>query len=167
EIAAAREVLTGLSAIADERAESSSYVVLRLHLCELSLRAGELPTAAELLDEWAESMGRESPIPTAYRRCRALLAAARGLPGEAESWAAEATARVEEGESRWDLLEASRALGLAALLSHEPERAAESLRAVWEHIEREGVEEPGAFPVAADLVEALLELGEQIGRAHV
>jgi DNA-binding NarL/FixJ family response regulator len=30
---------------------------------------------------------------------------------------------------------------------------------VWEHTEREGVEEPGEFPVAPDLVEALLETG--------
>ena len=32
--------------------------------------------------------------------------------------------------------------------------------AVWEHTQREGVEEPGAFPVAPELVEALVELGE-------
>ena len=38
--------------------------------------------------------------------------------------------------------------------------AAEQLRAVWEHTLREGVDEPGAFPVAPDLVEALVELGE-------
>ena len=35
----------------------------------------------------------------------------------------------------------------------------ESLRTVWEHTQREGVEEPGAFPVAPELVEALVELG--------
>jgi DNA-binding NarL/FixJ family response regulator len=33
-----------------------------------------------------------------------------------------------------------------------------SLRVVWEHTEREDVEEPGLFPVAPDLVEALVEL---------
>ena len=31
---------------------------------------------------------------------------------------------------------------------------------MWEHAEREGVEEPGVFPVAPDLVEALAEAGE-------
>jgi DNA-binding CsgD family transcriptional regulator len=46
------------------------------------------------------------------------------------------------------------------LQEHEPEPAAESLRAVWQHTEREGITEPGAFPVAPDLVEALVELGE-------
>ena len=31
---------------------------------------------------------------------------------------------------------------------------------MWDHTRREGVEEPGAFPVAPDLVTALAELGE-------
>ena len=63
--------------------------------------------------------------------------------------------------SGWQLLEALRARGIAALLAHEPARAAESLGAVWERTQREGVDEPGAFPVAPDLVEGLVELGEQ------
>ena len=95
-----------------------------------------------------------------YERCRALLAAGRGLPDEAERWAAEALARAEATGIGWDRLEALRARGIGALLAHEPARAAESLRAVWEHMQREGVDEPGVFPVAPDLVEALVELGE-------
>ena len=81
-----------------------------------------------------------------YERCRALLAAGRGLPDEAERWAAEAIARAEAIGVRWDWLEALRARGIAALLAHEPARAAESLRAVWEHTQREGVDEPGRVP---------------------
>jgi len=57
-------------------------------------------------------------------------------------------------------LEAQRILGLAKLIAHEPGPAVESLHAVWEHAERAGVEEPGVFPVAPDLVEGLVELGE-------
>jgi DNA-binding NarL/FixJ family response regulator len=96
----------------------------------------------------------------AYERCRALLAAGRGNISEAERWAAETMARAEETAVRWDRLEALRARGLAALLAHEPAKAAESLREVWEHAQREGVDEPGVFPVAPILVEALAELGE-------
>jgi DNA-binding CsgD family transcriptional regulator len=59
----------------------------------------------------------------------------------------------------WNLLEALRARGLAALLDHDPDRAAESLAHVWAHCQRQGVDEPAEFPVAADLVEALAELG--------
>jgi DNA-binding CsgD family transcriptional regulator len=58
------------------------------------------------------------------------------------------------------MLEALRARGVAALLSREPARAAESLRAVWERTEREGVRDPGTYPVAPDLVEALVEAGD-------
>ena len=38
--------------------------------------------------------------------------------------------------------------------------ARESLGVVWDHCCREGVDELGAFPVAPELVEALVELGE-------
>ena len=95
-----------------------------------------------------------------YERCRALLAAGRGAPEEAERWAAEAIARARATGVRWDELEALRARGIAALLEHEPARAVEALRAVWEHTQREGVDEPGVFPVAPDLVEALVALRE-------
>src|SRR5262249_35418810 len=48
---------------------------------------------------------------------------------------------------------------LAALLDRDPERASSILGEIWEHTRRAGVEEPGAFPVAGDLVEALVEAG--------
>ena len=154
----ARALLTELTAIADENGESYSYSLQRLHLCELELRIGDFDAAERLLDEWAEATERVMwPM---YERCRALVAAGRGLPEEAERWAADALARAEATGIGWDRLEALRARGVAALLAHEPARAAESLRAVWEHTQREGVEEPGVFPVAPELVEALVELGE-------
>src|SRR5262249_58252516 len=59
----------------------------------------------------------------------------------------------------WDRLEALRVIGVMALLERGAERAIESLGSVWEHMQREGVEDPGAFPVAGDLVEALAEVG--------
>jgi len=161
DVVEARAVLTQLLSLADERGEPVSYTLQRLHVCELELRAGGWEAASRLLDEWAESSDRELLVWPMYERCRALAAAGRGLPDEAEQWAAEAIARAETTGVRWDLLEALRARGIAALLKHEPQRAAASLRRVWEHTEREGIDEPGAFPVAADLVEALVELGER------
>jgi DNA-binding CsgD family transcriptional regulator len=95
-----------------------------------------------------------------YERCRALHAAGLGLPDEAARLADDAIERSEASGVGWDLLESLRARGITALLAHEPERAAESLRTVWEHTQREGVDEPGVFPVAPELVEALVELGE-------
>ncbi len=60
--------------------------------------------------------------------------------------------------SVWDELHARHARGIAALIESAPDRALEDLSAVWEHCEREGVLDPGAFPVAPDLVETLVEL---------
>ena len=51
-----------------------------------------------------------------------------------------------------------RVRGLAALLGHEPRRAADLLSGVWAHTQRAGVEDPGVFPAAPDLVEALVEI---------
>src|SRR5262249_1238324 len=90
-------------------------------------------------------------------------------PGDAAAWRGEpagtaelATKVLEPAESSargWDWLEAARATPIAALLERDPERASTSLGAVWEHTLRAGVDDPGAFPVAGDLVEALVELG--------
>jgi DNA-binding CsgD family transcriptional regulator len=156
----AREILTRYLLLADQRGEPSSYALQRLHVCELELRAGAWDPAARLLDEWAQSTDRDLLFWPMYERCRALLAAGRGLADEAERWATEAIARAEASGCEWDRLEALRALGMAALLSHQPDRAVDCLREVWEHTLREGVDEPGVFPAAPDLVEALVELGE-------
>ena len=78
-----------------------------------------------------------------------------------QRWATPALADAEARGYRWHALEARRALGTAALLRHDPAQAADLLRPVWAHTVCEGIDEPGAFPVAGDLVEALVELGEQ------
>jgi DNA-binding CsgD family transcriptional regulator len=160
EMQQARENLTRYLLLADERGEPSSYALQRLHVCELELRAGAWDAAARLLDEWAQSTDRDLLFWPMLERCRALLGAGRGLPDEAERWATEAIARAGATGCQWDRLEALRALGMAALVAHDPKRAVESLRPVWEHTLREGVNEPGVFPVAPDLVEALVELRE-------
>jgi ATP/maltotriose-dependent transcriptional regulator MalT len=145
---------------ADERGELPSYAWVQLHLCELELRAGNWAAAARRLDELAHTSEGELFVVPVVPRCRALLSAGRGEPEEAEEFSLEAIARAEAVGTQWDWLEAHRARGLAALLAHDPGRAVESLRTVWEHIVREGVDDPGVFPVAPELVEALLEVGE-------
>jgi DNA-binding CsgD family transcriptional regulator len=159
EVDEARAILTRFLTLADERGEEVSYALQRMNLCDLELRAGEWDAAERLLDEWAESADRRLLISATYERSRALLAAGRGDPAEAERWAAKALAGAEPGGYRWQVLEARRARGLGALVAYDPARAEEDCRVVWEHTQREGVDEPGAFPVAPDLVEALVELG--------
>jgi DNA-binding CsgD family transcriptional regulator len=158
----ARAAFRRLLALAEERGETQFGAVLTLHLCELELRAGDLREASRMLDEWAESGAMEGQQ-TAHPRCRALLAALQGCPDEVDQWAAEAAAPAS-GDI-WDELEVLRARGIAALFAHEPERAAGTLGRVWEHTLREGVADPGAFPVAGDLVEAMVWLG-RIAEAH-
>ncbi len=166
ELQRARSLLNSLSALADRRGELVSYSMLRLHLCELELRTGDLDAASLLLDEWAESSDHDLQFRPQYHRCRALLAVERGDAEEARRWAADAIERARATGCRWDELEARRARGIAELLDQRPAEAVEDLQWVWEHCEREGVLEPGAFPVAPDLVEALTELDElATGRA--
>jgi DNA-binding CsgD family transcriptional regulator len=154
----ARASLTQLRLLADERGELLSYIVFGLHLCELELRAGNWAEAIKVLDEWGDSPEHELAAPC-YERCRGLLAAGQGLPDEAERWAAAAIARGAATGVRWEELEVLRARGVASLLAHDAARAVESMNQVWAHMQREGVADPAAFPVAADLVDALVQLG--------
>jgi len=160
ELGRAREIQSHLLALADERGDVQGYANLRTQACELELRAGEWERATRLLDEWAEPAERKSMSWPAFEHCQALLAAGRGFPAEANRWAAEELERAGAVGAPYHELEARRVIGLAELLTHEPARAAETLGAVWQHTERAGVDEPGLFPVAPDLVEALVELGE-------
>jgi DNA-binding NarL/FixJ family response regulator len=165
EVDAGRALLGELLALADERGESYSYLLQRLHVCQLELRVGDWAAAERILDEWAESS--EQAMWPMYERCRALLAAGRGEPEQARAWADQALVAAQATGTSWDRLEALRARGVAALLAGDPADAAASLRTVWEHARSEGVDEPGVFPTAPDLVDALLELGETEDAAGV
>jgi DNA-binding NarL/FixJ family response regulator len=159
ELAAARVVFGGLLASADERGEVRSAMVSIVQLCEVELRAGHVDAAVRALEELDQWTALE-PMASVFRtRVDGSLAALRGDPERATALAETVLQASESTTLEWDRLEARRAAGLAALLQREPERAASSLAAVWEHTEREGVEDPGAFPVAGDLVEALAETG--------
>jgi len=168
ELAAAREVFAGLLAAAGQRGEARSGAVFTQQLCEVELRAGDTFAAARALqelDQWAAldwMTGSRVWV-------QAVLAAVRGDAGRASALAAEVlqASGPNPDEWEWDRLEALRVAGLAALLTRDPEQAVTSLAAVWEHMEREGVEDPGAFPVATDLAEALAETGQFEAAAQV
>jgi len=150
---------------AEERGEPSAYALIRLHLCELELRVGNWSEAQRLLDDWGASTDNVLLHWPMYERCRALLAAGRGDSDEARHWGQMTLDRVESTGVRWDWLEAKRALGLAALLDKDLAEATEQLGAVWDHTQREGVADPGAYPAAPDLIEALVEV-EDVERAR-
>lgn len=158
ELAGARVSLRALSELADARGDLTSYAMIRLHRIEVELRAGGLDLAAALLEEWGESSDYETQFRPQHQRCRALLEAQRGAAQEAQRWAGEAIERARAAGNGWDELEARRARGIARLIEGAPDHALEDLAMVWDHCEREGVLDPGVFPVAPDLIEALVEL---------
>lgn len=166
----ARQVFRSLQKLADERGEARFRAAIQLQQCEVELRAGDVRECARLVDQrhlWAAL----DDLHVSFARCQALMATVRGDPHDAERWAASAAvmaaASQDDPGPRWDELEARRARGVAALLAHQPEQAADALGAVWEHTQREGITDPGAFPAAPDLVEALIALGRLTEAAAV
>lgn len=167
ELVAARRGFGKLLRVADERGELESYFALRVHLCELELRAGRWDAVDALLGEWETDRGDPQGHGAALLRCRALVAAGRG---DVDGALANARRSIEESyavSTQWHRLEALRARGLAQLLAGEPAGAAGSLGAVWAHLRAEGVENPGAFPVAPDLAQALVASGSVMQAANV
>ena len=170
QVAEARQIFRGLQELADDRGEARFRAAIQLQLCEVELRAGDVRECARLVDQrhlWAALDDLEAN----WARCQALLAAIKGAPHDAEHWAALvaaiAAASPDDPGPQWDELEARRARGVAALLASQPEQAAEALGAVWDHATRQGIKDPGAFPVAADFVEALIALGRLTEAAAV
>ena len=162
QVAKARTVFGKLSALADERGEARFRAAIQIQLSEVELRAGRVRECARLVDQQHEWAALDD-LDANWARCQALLAAVKGNPRDTERWVARVTAMVADSEEDpgllWDELEVWRARGIAALLMRRPDRAAEALGLVWEHTNREGINDPGAFPVASDLVEALIGLG--------
>ena len=157
-IGEARAIFQGLLAQSEERGAARFSTVLMLQLCELELRAGDVRESSRLLGRWAESVMERQRAP--YARCQSLLAGLQGRLDEVTRWAQAALPEVTGAPlDTWDRLEMLRAQGIAALLAQDPEQAADLLASVWEYTRREGVDDPGAFPTAPDLVEALVWLG--------
>jgi DNA-binding CsgD family transcriptional regulator len=170
ETAVARQTFQGLLEEADDRGESSSYAALQHQLAELELRCGEIDNARRLIEEHDSTPDDGIGVIAHVPRLRALLAALAGLPEDAVRWAdraSQASARIGTSPDSpdWDVLEVQRARGLIALLAGDARGAVDVFGMVWAHTEREGIDDPGAFPVAPDLVEALASQGDLL-KAH-
>ena len=156
-----------LGAIADEQGDPRTRAGVCIQLCEFALRQGDIGRAERFAAE-VEQWAAIDEIRVVHGRLNAVIAAVRGRPDAVRSWAGI----VEDDATRphraaWEHLETQRALGLAALIEDEFGTAVEGFREVWEHCRREGVDDPGAFPVAGDLVEALVESGHMEQAAEV
>jgi DNA-binding NarL/FixJ family response regulator len=159
-VAVARRVLMDMLARAEAQDDVWAHGILRLQLCGLEIYAGELTAADQLVLDWEQSADGADTSAPEYDRMRAMLSYVRGAPDEAARWAVGAVVGSERRGAGWGHLCGVFVRGAAALCGHEPEAAARDLRWLWEHNQREGIHEPGAFPVAGDLVEALAWIGE-------
>ena len=152
------EILGQEMAAADREGRSLDYANHQMHLGEVFVRSGDLDTAAAVLGLWASSVEAEALESPDDERLRALMAALRGDVAEVERWAPEAFAGADRVGDNWSRLEAYRALALAAAVNGDHEEVVQKCQYVWDWVQREGVLEPGAFPVAGELVEALVGL---------
>jgi DNA-binding CsgD family transcriptional regulator len=155
----ARALFERLRALAEERGEARSGWMMYHGLTEIELRAGNAAAASELMalsQEWSAFEDGSDIEPPRM----AILEAVRGRPDEAERWAAETIRQFDPVGVLREATEGRRARGIVALLRHEHQQAAEALRPIWEHTVREGIDELGVWPMAPDLVEALVELDE-------
>jgi DNA-binding CsgD family transcriptional regulator len=152
ELERARRELQRVLARADEVGEAGASI--QVQLCEVELRTGDTAAAARLLADLEQWMAWGPELRAKQRRLRTQLAALRGQP---ESVAEMARSVVASSGADCDRLELMRAAGLAAVYERDLSRAIANLEPVWRHTIDEGVDDPGAFPVAGDLVEALAE----------
>ncbi|MGH2915770.1 MAG: AAA family ATPase [Solirubrobacteraceae bacterium] len=160
ELHEARRLFEAARTLSAERGEAEAYVALRLQLCELEMRRGDWEAVAALVDEWEREHDESANSASALARCRAALAAGRGDHQAAVRFAQSAIAAARaSGAACWQELEALRALGVARLLAGEPGRAAGSLQEAWDRARAAGVQNPGTFPIAPDLVAALVATG--------
>ncbi|MDX6510910.1 MAG: hypothetical protein QOE36_414 [Gaiellaceae bacterium] len=157
DVPAARAALDSL----DDRGGSDSgewaTFTYTIHRFELAIRIGDWQAVAGLVDELEAYAAVEvNSRPTALR-AQVFLAAARG------DLAGAAAARESIPDVRalsWHLWETRRGVGFAALAVGDPHRAVEELRPVAEHLAAVGIANPGVFPVAPDLIEALVAVGQ-------
>jgi DNA-binding CsgD family transcriptional regulator len=156
----AQQLLDRLADDAHQRGEEWASATMLLHRFELEARRGD----AARVDDTIERFERVTAVlgPLAEETLPRMCAFAAALRGDVE--AARTYASVDAVP--WQKLEAQRAVGVAALFSGDAAAAARELGAVHARVRAAGVTEPGVFPTAGDLVEALAAAGRpEDGRA--
>lgn len=157
EIRGAREIFERRLTLAIERSDFQAERLAQQQLCELELRCGKVRAARDRLDEVDDGPVWMSAV---MARLEAVLAATTGQPRKTARWAVEVLEPRNTNIQGWDRLEATRALALAALFEGDHVTASQRFLHVWDHMARQEIDDPGAFPVAGDLVEALTASGD-------
>jgi DNA-binding NarL/FixJ family response regulator len=155
----ARALLDSLLTLADERGEGESYYALRVQLCEVEMRAGRWSRLAELVEEWEREPREAAGHGSALRRFQTFLALGGGDFRTAIELGNDAVAASEEVGIPWHGLESRRALGVALMMTGDAGAACRAFLSLQERIRTAGARNPGAFPVAPDLIQALTLTG--------
>ena len=158
EAAAAEPVLRSEFAAAEEHGRMRAIVESQLALADLLLRCGRLAEARDVLAALDDALmvDKESRDEDLLRARIAVLA---GDAATCSHWARLTEEWAAGFGHGWIELDAITARGTAALLASDPEEAARQLRRVHDRVVGAGIENPGIFPVAPDLVEALVLVG--------
>ena len=154
ELAAAERAVRDRIAAAEEAGrfqESESYWERLFDVLE---RSGRVREATQFLDGLLD-LDLSANEATTLEVMRAVVESRYGDVSAAREWATLGRAHADRFGDVWNRLEADHVLAVAALQSGEPEAAESLLRGVLDHVVGAGLLEPGAFPVAPDLVEAL------------
>lgn len=161
ELPRARDLLTRLLERAVDQEEEFCQVIFVHHLLELELRAGDQVRLAQRAFEL------EDVVAPFADTGEALMARARAAVAAGHGDLASAVRELDRcrgaagGSVGWLALDAHRTAGLAALAAGDATAAADHLCAVRNRVDSAGIEDPGAFPFAADLVEALAGVGRR------
>jgi DNA-binding CsgD family transcriptional regulator len=167
ELAEARRRYDAMATLCEARGEEEATQVLLTQRCELELRAGRWDEVERLLT----AMGGVTQYQAGALsdpRFGAAVAAGRGDGARTRACADEADACGGDPDVlRWPRFEIARVRGLVALLEGDSAAAVALLEPVWDHLRRAGFTDPGAFPLAPDLAEALVATGRRDTAAEV
>jgi len=156
QLALAREMFEHMLVDANDRGELRLALLMTVQLGELAIRAGNVGEAARAVEEL--SLWRSvDKLEAIVCRLQANIASLVGDPSECERLVAQVLRTDLASAGAWNALEVRRSLGVAALLRQASAEAVDHLSAVWEHTIDAQIDDPGAFPVAGDLVEALVQ----------
>ena len=155
-----RQLLTERIAGAEHSGDHGDFLLATMLLGEVELRAGRLEEAGRLID-LVDAAGFDDLFETPdVARCRARLAALHGDREQSVHWATQARSAAEAAGSGWIELDLMVTDGLVAARGGELGCAVACFGGVWDRCREEGVENPGAFPVALELVAARLAIDE-------
>lgn len=157
EVELARPLLDELRKRAYQLEEDWAVCVFTLHLFELECRVGDEHALGLRMTELESATAGMPYARPSTDRCAAALAAVRGDRALARQSAARVLSYAEA--PNWHRLEARRACGIAALAAGAHADAAEHLQAVVNETRAAGVRNPGVFPAAPGLIEALAGSG--------